>query len=241
MFLQIDKDKKTYLACEQWWVFLTIIFVAGFYGAFTFLLRGGVFCNAQTVNLMMVAINIAKTDFSKALYYCIPIIAFFVGILLSEIVPSPFKRLRIIRWDTLLILIEIVTVLIIGFLPANTPFRVSHILINLITAMQYNTFRQVCGVPMTTTFCTNELRQMSVALIRALKHRDKSFGAQFVGHLGMVLSFALGAGLGAFLCNVLGDKAIFAVLLPLSVVFIYLLYADLVPERDRLLATPHGH
>ena len=38
-----------YLECERHWVFWLLMFVAGFYGVYTFLLRGGVFCNAQTI------------------------------------------------------------------------------------------------------------------------------------------------------------------------------------------------
>ena len=46
----MENNHKEYLECERHWVFALLIFVGGFYGVYTYLLRGGVFCNAQTAN-----------------------------------------------------------------------------------------------------------------------------------------------------------------------------------------------
>lgn len=39
-------NDKYYLTCERNWVYFTLICVAGFWGAYTYLLRGNIFCNA---------------------------------------------------------------------------------------------------------------------------------------------------------------------------------------------------
>ena len=49
----MDSKNRTYLECERQWVFALLIFVGGFYGSYTYLLRGGVFCNAQTANFVL--------------------------------------------------------------------------------------------------------------------------------------------------------------------------------------------
>ena len=36
-----------YLMCERRWVYHLLMIAAGIFGAYTYLLRGGVFCNAQ--------------------------------------------------------------------------------------------------------------------------------------------------------------------------------------------------
>ena len=36
--------------------------------------------------------------------------------------------------------------------------------------MQYNTFRQAQGVPMATTFCTNHLRQIGIAIVKGARN-----------------------------------------------------------------------
>lgn len=46
-------NDKYYLTCERNWVYFTLICVAGFWGAYTYLLRGNIFCNAQTGNVVL--------------------------------------------------------------------------------------------------------------------------------------------------------------------------------------------
>ena len=48
--------KKKYLVCERRSVFALLTLSAGMMGAYTFNLRGGVFCNAQTANVVLMAI-----------------------------------------------------------------------------------------------------------------------------------------------------------------------------------------
>ena len=92
--------------------------------------------------------------------------AYFLGTFISESVPNYIKRHLRIRWDTLLLLIEMLTVIFLALLPESAPHRVTHILINLVASMQYNTFRQTQHIPMATTFCTNHLRQVGLQPVR---------------------------------------------------------------------------
>lgn len=68
--------KKEYLACERREVFILLMFAAGMMGAYTFILRGGVFCNAQTANFVMMGVSLGTGKFSQGLYYLIPITAY---------------------------------------------------------------------------------------------------------------------------------------------------------------------
>lgn len=52
--------KAGYLECERRWTFWLLIFVAGWYGAYTFFLHGGVFCNAQTANVVLFAMALGR-------------------------------------------------------------------------------------------------------------------------------------------------------------------------------------
>ena len=64
---------------------------------------------------------------------------------MSELLPNQIKKLHLIRWDTLLIIIEMATVVFLGFLPERAPVQITQVLINFICSMQYNTFRQAEG------------------------------------------------------------------------------------------------
>lgn len=238
-----EKSKNTeYLECEKKWVYQTLIFIAGFYGAFTYSIRGGVFCNAQTANFVLLAMAIGNGKWSEALYYLVPMSAYLLGAIMSEALPKPMKKLRLIRWDTLLIFIEMIVVIGLGFIPENAPYQISQIAINFICSMQYNTFRQAQGIPMATTFCTNHVRQVGVGLWCGLKSNgDRTQLKKSLEHFIMLLFFTLGGVASTVLCNLILGKAIWFSLIPLGVILVNFLYADLKKEKSRMAQKPHGH
>ena len=61
-------DHNEFLECEKKWVYWCLIAAAGWFGAYTFLLRGGVFCNAQTANIVLFGMALGKGDLKGALY-----------------------------------------------------------------------------------------------------------------------------------------------------------------------------
>lgn len=239
------KQKDTYfLMCERKWLFHVLIVVAGFFGAYTYLLRGNVFCNAQTGNVVLMGMALGARKWSEALYYLIPISAYLMGAFVSELLPNPIKHRLPIRWDTLLIAIEMLVVLGLGFVPESAPVQISQVAINFIASMQYNTFRQAEGVPMATTFATNHIRQIGVGLAKEVKHlhtKNRSHREKLLQHFEMLMFFLIGAVVGTVLCNIFVGKAIWATLIPLGVILATLLYADLVAEKDRMEQKPAGH
>ena len=187
-----DKAKKNqhyYLICERKWLYFVLIAVAGFWGAFTYLLRGDVFCNAQTGNVVLMGMALGTGHWMEGLYYLIPISAYMLGAFVSELLPNPIKHRLLVRWDTLLILIEMAVVLGIGFLPESAPVQISQVAINFIASMQYNTFRQAEGIPVATTFATNHIRQIGIGLAKEIRHRhtdEKSHRIKLKMHLKML-------------------------------------------------------
>ena len=69
---------------EQLAVGLALAFAGGFFDAYTYLTRGGVFANAQTGNIVLMSLATARGDAKAAAYYLLPICAFFLGVLISE-------------------------------------------------------------------------------------------------------------------------------------------------------------
>ena len=69
-------------------------------GAYTFNLRGGVFCNAQTANVVLMALAFGKGEISNGVYYLIPISAYIAGAAISEILPRRVRKIHFLRWDT---------------------------------------------------------------------------------------------------------------------------------------------
>ena len=65
-------QKKIYPAHEQFKVCMALAFIGGFLEAYTYLIRGNIFANAQTGNFALMAMNFAYyRNPLKALYYLI--------------------------------------------------------------------------------------------------------------------------------------------------------------------------
>lgn len=216
-----------YLTCERNWVYFTLIAVAGFWGAYTYLLRGNVFCNAQTGNVVLMGLALGSAEWAKAGYYLVPISAYILGAFVSE-----------------LMLIEMIAVLGLGFLPETAPVQICQVVINFVASMQYNTFRQAEGVPVATTFATNHIRQIGVGLAKELRHRhsaDKSHRRKLARHCGMLFFFILGAVTGTVFCHLLVGRAIWLTMIPLGIIFLTLLHADRTTEKELVEHKPAGH
>ena len=152
------------------------------------------------------------------------------------------KKYRKLRWDTILIGIEIITVIILGLLPSSVPDQVFQVTINFICAMQFNTFRQAEKVGMATTFVTNHIRQTGSFFVRWLRKRhEKKYLNRSLRHLCMILCFIAGAIFSTVLCAYFKDRAIWGALIFLVILQGDLLYADLVKEKELLDQVPNGH
>jgi uncharacterized membrane protein YoaK (UPF0700 family) len=236
-----QQEEREYLECEKLSTFLLLIMSCGVMGAYTYVLKGGVFCNAQTGNILLFGIALGQMQRAKAVYLLIPITAYFSGAVVSEILPVYVRRTGLLRWDTLLIGIEFVVLVLLGFLPESTPVQVFQVTINFICSMQYNTFRQAQGIPMATTFCTNHLRQAGIHLAKWLRKKDVAARMRLLRHLGMIGAFVLGSFSGTVLCHCIGSRAVWGAAFLQLIVFVDLFLADLTKEKDKLCQVPSGH
>ena len=241
MEMEKGQQEQFYLTCEKYYIFELLIFAAGMMGAYTYLVRGGVFCNAQTANMLMMALAFGRGQGSRGLYYFIPFTAYVLGAVVSEVLPTGIRHRRMLRWDTLLIGFEMLVLFLLGLVPSSWPVQIVQVTINFLASMQYNTFRQAEGVPMATTFITNHVRQIGVQTVTAVRRPDRSSSRRALRHLLMIVSFFLGVLALTPLCDRLQEKAIWAALLPLAVCFAFLVRADLGSEHALFDRKPRGH
>ena len=211
---------------QRFWVFAVLMMVGDFFGAFTYSIRGGVFCNAQTANFVLFAMALGRAQWGHALYFLIPMSAYFLGAALSEAASSTMERVGWMRWDTLLIFLEMIAVVFLGLLPETAPFAITQVVINFICSMQYNTFRKTQGIPMATTFCTNHVRQMGIFFAKAVRHRNWDHVGRLLCHLSMLVLFILGGVIATVLCRLFLGRALLFTLIPMGILFVDLLRAD---------------
>ncbi len=234
-------EKVSILECEKTWVYLMLITAAGWFGAYTYMLRGGVFCNAQTANVVLFAMALGTKNWLRAAYLLLPISAYFLGALVSELLGKAVKRFKLFRWETALVGLEIVVVIGIGFLPKEVPDQIAQVLFNFICSMQFNTFRQVNGISAATTFVTNHIRQLGYNTARFIRHKERGYGRKIWLHGRLLLCFVLGAVLSAVACQLFSYHSIWGSALILLYIFIRLAVADRSYERNQLSRVPKGH
>ncbi|HIU57865.1 MAG TPA: DUF1275 domain-containing protein [Candidatus Ornithomonoglobus merdipullorum] len=184
--------RKVYPAHEQFRICMALAFIGGFLEAYTYLLKGNIFANAQTGNFALMAITFAYyREPLRALYYLIPMSAYVLGIFLTVRMPARFTGR--ISWYTLFIIIQFSVFVIVGFLPESVPNAVTTVSVSFLCAMQYNTFKACRGVTMSTVFCTNNLRQFAIAAVQNLGEDKNALVRRGVLYLANILFFVAGA------------------------------------------------
>lgn len=222
-------ETKEFLQHEKRWVYRLLMLIAGFYGGYAMLVRGGVFSNAQTGNIILLMMSLGKGELGKAAYYVIPFVAYLSGTVLSEVLVSQNRAAGKLRWSTMLIVLELLMVALMGFIPATAPHQICQIIINVICAMQFNTFREAEGISITTTFCTNNVRLIGVYLAGLFRKdaNKKEQRSKLLFYTEMVAYFALGVLIATVACHAMGTYAIWLLLIPLGVLSVSLLQADM--------------
>ena len=236
-----SSEEHFYLTCEKYYIFELLTFAAGMLGAYTYNLRGGVFCNAQTANVVLMAMAFGQGQFGRGFYFLIPITAYVGAAFVSEYLPVKVRKMDFLRWDTYLVGFEILIVFLLGFMPLSWPVQIAQVSINFICSMQYNTFRQAEGIPMATTFVTNHVRQVGVGLANYHRKRDRASLERLKKHGLMLVSFFAGGLILTLFCGVFKERVIWLAILPFAVSFVLMVHADLSGEHSLLGRKSRGH
>lgn len=180
----------------------------GFQDAYTYVLRGNVFANAQTGNVVLMSQHIMTGDFRRAIHYLLPVFAFAMGILVAEQIAHFFKKLKKIYWRHIIMMLEIVVLFVVGFLPESMN-TIANILVSFSCAMQVQAFRSLKGHSYASTMCIGNLRSGMESFSKFLRLRDRKDFVDSLYYFGIILIFAVGAGLGGVLSARWGFKTIF--------------------------------
>ena len=199
--MQDIQTKRKFPVQKSAFVFASFALVGGFLEAYTYILHGGVFCNAQTGNLVLFFLGLTRGEWAAASHYLYSILAYIAGILLSAALPLLLKRHSHIAVTAF----EIAALAALAFLPAKTPDFYTYASVSFLCAVQYNTFTECRGAKLATTFCTNNLRQAVLGVFSAVKDRDRSALRRAGVYGSMILFFAAGAVAGSFAARGLGN------------------------------------
>lgn len=190
--------------------FSTVAFLSasgGLQDAYTYIVRGRVFANAQTGNIVLLSQNLFTGDLVRAIRYLIPLLAFAFGVAAAEQIRVKFRAGGALHWRQLVVLTEIGLLFAVGFLPQSLD-SLANALVSFACAMQVQAFRKVDGYSFASTMCIGNLRSGVEALCACLRTGDRR-DLQKAGHyFGVIFLFALGAGLGSVCIPNLGRRVI---------------------------------
>lgn len=187
-------------------IFLAV--AGGFLDAYTYLVRGHVFANAQTGNIVLLGIAFANGEIDKAIYYIFPILAFAIGVLFCEIIRHILKFNKLIHWRQLIVLFEIIILAITAFVPQGSLDIVVNTLVSFVCALQVESFRIISGNTVATTMCTGNLRSGTELLFSAILLKDKRMLKRSVQYYGIIFFFIIGAFLQGIISKFIGTESV---------------------------------
>ena len=206
-----------------------IILSGGLQDAYTYCCRDKVFANAQTGNIVLMSTHLFAGDWAGVFRYFVPVISFMVGIFVAECVHRRYKCMEKVHWRQLIILAEIVLLFFVGFLPQEVN-TFANALVSFVCAMQVQTFRKVRGHAYASTMCIGNMRSGMDSLCSWVLNRNPAALKKSLYYWGIILLFALGAGLGSLALDLCGAKAIWFSCLLLAVSFCLMFLKEDVEE-----------
>ena len=205
--------------------FLTAAFISvsgGLQDVYTYIQRGEVFANAQTGNIVLLSRNLFLGDWRMALRYLVPLVAFAAGVAAAEGIRSRRQGAGRVHWRQLVLLTEIALLFLVGFVPRRLDL-LANAAVSFACAMQVQAFRKVNGNAYASTMCIGNLRSGVEALCAWRRTGDRSILSRAGQYFGIILLFALGAGLGSLCVPVLGLRTIWLSCALLAVSFCLML------------------
>ena len=190
--------------------FLTAVFLSlsgGLQDAYTYLFRGKVFANAQTGNIVLLSANLMDGNWERVVHYLVPLCAFALGVLTAEKMRERFREMQKLHWRQLVVLDEVLLLFIVGFLPQEQNL-LANAVVSFACAMQVQAFRKVDGYAFASTMCIGDLRSGVEALCIWRKTREPQAKDRMLRYFGIILLFAIGAGIGSKSSAMLGGRAI---------------------------------
>lgn len=201
---------------ERFRVGALLAVAGGLLDSYTYLLRGGVFANAQTGNIVLLGVRAIEGDWKSVLHYLLPILAFAAGVLAAECIKAWLREARMVHWRQVTVGVELVLLLLVGLIP-HTLDGLANILVSFVCAVQVESFRKIHGSPFATTMCTGNLRSGTERLYQFFRTGQREHLGQAARYGGIILFFIVGAGAGAWCSSILGLHTVAVACIPLAV------------------------
>lgn len=182
-------------------------FSGGLQDAYTYNVRGRVFANAQTGNVVLMSQSFMQGEIARGLHYMGPLAAFALGIFIAERIENRYKDSKSFHWRQIIILIEMIVLAVVGVMSSKLDIP-ANMLVSFACAMQVQTFRTVRGYGYASTMCIGNLRSGTESFSQYLRSKNKDTLFKSLHFFGIILFFAIGAGFGGVVSSMFGIRTI---------------------------------
>lgn len=186
---------------------IVLALAGGFMDAYSYICRGEVFANAQTGNMLLFGIHVSQGEWSLALRYLCPVVAFAAGIALSDVVKFVLREYQTIHWRQLAVLFEAVILFAVSFMSQDMNL-LANSLTSFACGIQVESFRKIHGNGIATTMCIGNLRSGTQNLCEYLHTKQGKFIRKGLLYYGIILCFVLGAVIGNICVRIAAEHAI---------------------------------
>lgn len=197
-------------------------FIGGFMGAYAILNRCDLFGNAQTANMIYIAMNILGRNAFDVIIRLGGMLIYMAGIAVTVIVPKKTD----FSLQYIALALDGAVLIILGFLPHNINNVIALYPLFFAAAVQWNAFPGAFGYNSSTIFSTNNLRQFTMATTeyfcsRESKHAHK---AKFYG--GVLLFYHMGVAVSYISYRFLGIEGSWIGVIPVIVAAAMVVYKN---------------
>jgi len=215
-------------------MFLT--FIGGFLDAYCVILRGGVFASAQTGNIVFIGVDIATNQWSQLPEKIMPIIAFGIGVIIVQLARRHFNTARLNIWRLWLLALQIIVLIIVGFLSTAVPNMIVTTMLSMSMATQLASYSTVNGYPYANTFTTGNYRKLVENCYLFIATKEKKY-QQKAKYFGLIVgSFFIGTIGSGFLVKVINVRAAWLAAALLAIFFALQLYftEEVIAETKKM-------
>lgn len=202
-------QQSVLLASQRMRIAYLLAAVGGYMDAYTYFMRGGVFANAQTGNIVKLAIALADGKRDAYLGYLLPIVAFSIGLITARAIDSILERRGIRFVRRMVLLVEAAALVVVGLIPIGEEWNtLANCIVSFVASLQYESFTTFRGDAIVTTMSTGNLRKMVDALYVGATEKNRGELARAGRYFSIILTFAFGAYVGAWCCDVMVKTAV---------------------------------
>ncbi|ERI93875.1 hypothetical protein HMPREF1982_01377 [Clostridiales bacterium oral taxon 876 str. F0540] len=233
------EDKKVYIEITERLGFgMLLASAGGLMDAYSYTVRGKVFATGQTGNFVLAAAQLVEKNYIGFFHAIVPIAAFWAGIFAAWHIFYSICKERHLAWKRGVLVFSILILFITGFIPLSYSNVIADSLVAFAASLQYCAFRRFgTSENYANIFCSGNMRSCADNYYKGIVRKDKDALRRALRYSCILLSFFLGAGIGAIEAGFLHEKTIWTAAIVLSAALTISYVSDVNAHKNAVLTS----